>query len=78
MQQQLALWQTIEAIRNHLATHDNKLPATLEELELPAPHDPLTNGPFEYAIHPAGATLKGAENPGIRYQFELRTRPANR
>ena len=78
MQQQLALWQTIEAIRHHLATHDNKLPATLEELELPAPHDPLTNGPFEYAIHPAGATLKGAENPGIRYQFELRTRPANR
>ena len=77
LEQQLAMWQTIEAIRHHLATHDNKLPATLEELELPAPHDPLTNGPFEYATHAAGATLKGAENPGIRYQFELRTRPAN-
>ena len=75
-QQQLAMWQTIEAIRHHLATHDNKLPATLDELELPAPYDPLTNGPFEYAIHAAGATLKGAENPGLQYQLELRTQPA--
>jgi hypothetical protein len=76
-QQQLAMWQTIEAIRHHLATHDNRLPATLDELELPAPSDPLTNGPFEYAIHAAGATLKGAENPGLQYQLELRTQPAN-
>jgi hypothetical protein len=74
-QQQLAMWQTVEAIRHHLATHDNKLPATLEELELPAPHDPLTNGPFEYTLHNTGATLKGAENPGLQYQLELRTRP---
>jgi hypothetical protein len=70
------MWQTIEAIRHHLATHDNKLPATLDELELPAPYDPLSNGPFEYAIHAAGATLKGAENPGLQYQLELRTQPA--
>ncbi|MCY3005469.1 MAG: hypothetical protein NTV29_05765 [Planctomycetota bacterium] len=76
-QQQLALWQTVEALRNHLATHDNKLPATLEELELPAPHDPLTNGPFEYIAHAAGATLKGAEHPGLQYQLELRTKPIN-
>jgi hypothetical protein len=71
-QQQIAMWQTVEAIRHHLATHDNRLPATLDELELPAPHDPLTNVPFEYAIHAAGATLKGAENPGLQYQLELR------
>ncbi|MFM7929734.1 MAG: hypothetical protein ACKO9Q_18675, partial [Pirellula sp.] len=76
-QQQLAMWQTVEAIRHHLATHDNKLPATLEELELPAPHDPLTNGSFEYLLHNAGATLKGAENPGLQYQLELRTKSTN-
>ena len=73
-QQQLAMWQTTESIRHHLATHDNKLPATLEELELPAPHDPLTSGPFEYVVHATGATLKGAANPGLQYQFELRTK----
>jgi hypothetical protein len=76
-QQQVALWQTIESIRHHLATRGNVLPATLEELELPAPHDPLTDGPFEYVVHPNGATLKGAEHPGLQYQFELRTRPTN-
>ncbi|MFN6398473.1 MAG: hypothetical protein ACK449_01020 [Planctomycetota bacterium] len=76
-QQQLAMWQTVESIRHHLATHDNKLPATLEELELPAPHDPLTNGSFEYTLHNAGATLKGAENPGLQYQLELHTKPTN-
>lgn len=76
-QQQLAMWQTIESIRHHLATHDNKLPATLEELELPAPHDPLTNEPLEYVVHAAGATLKGAANPGLQYQFELRTKSPN-
>jgi hypothetical protein len=76
-QQQLAMWQTVEAIRHHLATHDNKLPATLEELELPAPHDPLTNGPFEYLLHNAGATLKGAVTVNLQYQLELRTKSTN-
>ena len=77
MQQQLALWQTIESIRHHLATHGNNLPSSLEELELPAPHDPLTNEPFEYVVHAAGATLTGAVNPGLQYQFELRTKTSN-
>jgi hypothetical protein len=71
------MWQTIESIRHHLATQSNKLPAALEELELPAPHDPVTNGPFEYVVHAAGATLKGVANPGMQYQFELRTKPSN-
>jgi hypothetical protein len=77
-QQQMALWQTIESIRHHLATNNNQLPVSLSELELPAPHDPLTNQPFEYLVHKTGATLKGAANSGsLRYQFELRTKAAN-
>ena len=71
-QQEFALWQTIESIRHHLATHDNQLPNSLADLELPAPYDPLTNQPFEYLLHAAGATLKGSPNPGLRYEFELR------
>jgi len=74
LQQQFALWQTIEAIRHHLATNDNKFPISLVELELPAPYDPRTNKPFHYVVHASGATLKGAANPGLQYQLELRIR----
>lgn len=75
-QQQIALWQTIESIRHHLATNNNTFPVTLAELELPVPHDPVSSEPFEYMIHEKGATLKGAANPGLQYQFELRTKPS--
>ncbi|XZE21155.1 hypothetical protein SH449x_001052 [Pirellulaceae bacterium SH449] len=73
-QQQIALWQTIESIRHHLATNNNTFPVTLAELELPVPHDPVSSEPFEYMIHEKGVTLKGAANPGLQYQFELRTK----
>lgn len=76
LQQQLALWQTIESIRHHLATNNNTLPGTLAELELPAPLDPVSFEPFEYTIHAKGATLKGTANPGLQYQFELRINPS--
>jgi hypothetical protein len=71
-QQQLALMQTIESIRHHLATHDNAFPKDLEALELPAPIDPVSDKPFAYELHSEGATLKGAAVPGVRYEIELR------
>ena len=73
LQQQLALLQTIESIRNHMAEHDNSLPQKLSDLQLPAPSDPLTGKPFRYTLHAAGATLDGSQLPGYRLQFELRT-----
>ncbi len=70
--QQLALLQTIEAIRHHLATNQNQLPDSLTELDLPAPIDPATGQAFHYVRHSKGATLSGEKFPGIKYQFELR------
>ncbi len=72
LQQQLAMFQTVESIRHHLATKGNKLPNSLEELELPAPVDPISGMPFDYIRHQEGATLSGSALPGIRYQIELR------
>lgn len=71
-QQSLALLQTVEAIRHHLAMNDNALPQTLDQLELPAPVDPGTGKPFSYQRHDQGATLTGSPHPGLQYQFELR------
>ena len=71
-QQQVALMQTIESIRHHLATHDNAFPQKLADLELPAPLDPVSSEPFNYELHSEGATLRGAAVPGVRYQLELR------
>lgn len=73
--QQLAYLQTVESIRNHLATHSNIFPDALEDLALPAPLDPATGKTFEYARHDQGATLTGGSFPGLRYQFELRCSP---
>ncbi|MEM8735445.1 MAG: hypothetical protein AAGG44_14525 [Planctomycetota bacterium] len=72
-QQSLALLQTIEAIRHHLAQNDNQLPTSLDELELPAIDDPATGKPFNYLRHSQGASLYGAPWTGYRVQYELRT-----
>lgn len=74
-QQSLALLQTIESIRHHLAANDNNLPASLDELELPALDDPATSKPFTYLRHSEGASLYGTPWPGYRVQYELRTAP---
>ncbi|MCA9140212.1 MAG: hypothetical protein KDB00_25750, partial [Planctomycetales bacterium] len=75
LDQQLAYLQTVESIRNHLATHNNEFPNTLDDLVLPAPHDPFTGKKFQYVRHDQGATLTGASSPGLRYEFELRCSP---
>lgn len=50
--------QIVESIRHHLTTHSGKLPNSLDELELPAPMDPLTNKSFEYEVKDEIAILK--------------------
>jgi hypothetical protein len=49
LQQHLAALQTIEAIRIHAATHEERVPATLAEMtDLPAPINPVTGQAFQY------------------------------
>ncbi len=71
LQQQLALLQTIESIRDHMATHDGKLPEQLSELRLPAPNDPVTLQPFEYVFEAGRAKLSGAVVSHIKYELDL-------
>ncbi len=71
LQQQLALLQTIEAIRDHLASHAGQLPEELSELRLPAPLDPQTSQPFEYHREAGRAKLSGAVASHVKYEFEL-------
>lgn len=70
--QQLALVQTVEAIRLHGATHGGRLPVSLDELALPVPLDPATGKPFAYRLSGDHAVLSGRETPDIRYQLVLR------
>lgn len=49
--QHLAMLQTIEAIRDHAARNDGRLPASLDDVTaLPVPRDPMTAKPFEYTV----------------------------
>jgi hypothetical protein len=56
--------RVIEAIRHHLATHDGKLPATLDAItEIPIPLDPLTDQPFLWEVQGQTASLKSPALP---------------
>jgi hypothetical protein len=71
-----AILQTIEAIRAHAAKH-GRTPATLDQLELPAPDDPITGKPFEYSTEEKSFTLVGPEPEGeslrqrVRYEVKI-------
>ena len=57
--------QTAEAIRDYAARNNNQLPTSLDALFLPAPADPLTEGPFEYTLSGSTATLRMPLIPDI-------------
>lgn len=71
LQQHLALLQTIEALRDHMAAHDGRLPEKLSELRLPAPNDPVIQHPFEYVYEEGQAKLSGAAVSVIKYELVL-------
>ena len=51
---------TLEAIRDHMAAHEGRLPHALREVTgLPVPNNPLTGRPFEYRwVSPQQAVLR--------------------
>ena len=71
-EQTLALVQTVEAIRMYGAAHDGKLPATLDDLPVPAPLEPFNGKPLDYRYHGRYAVLNGHDMPGLRYRLILR------
>jgi hypothetical protein len=57
----IAALRVLEALRMHAASHDGKLPATLNDIkEVPIPLDPMTGNPFLYRLDKNGATLYAA------------------
>ena len=62
LDQRVAYLQIMEAIRLHAHENGGKLPATLSEIKLPLPVDPVTGKSFEYSVNDEGARLHGA-NP---------------
>lgn len=78
--QQIALLRHVEALRLYAAAHDGKLPATLSEIPVPLPADPVTGKPFLYAVDGATAHIRGSALPGevrnaeggVHYEVTLR------
>lgn len=67
LDRELAVMQTVEAIRAYAAAHQGALPANLAALDqegTPAPIDPMHGRPFEYSARPDGFTLVSPLPPG--------------
>jgi hypothetical protein len=65
LQQRLAMLRHVEAIRLYAAAHEGKLPAHLNEIEVPLPDDPFTGKPFHYDVEGETATLRGTPPAGM-------------
>jgi hypothetical protein len=72
LEQQLAMVQTVEAIRMYGAANGGKLPKRLDDLPVPAPLEPFTGQPLDYQYHGDHAVLDGYDMPGMRYRLVLR------
>jgi hypothetical protein len=72
LDQNLALVQTVEAIRMYGADHDGRLPESLADLPVPAPPEPFTGEPLDYQYHGDHAVLTGHEMNGLQYRLVLR------
>ncbi len=56
-ERRVALFCACEAVRLHAATHDGKLPATLADVSVFVPNDPVTAKPFGYGVTATGYRL---------------------
>lgn len=85
----IAMLRIVEAIRHFAATHDGRLPNSLDEIaDPPVPDDPILLKPFHYEVNDGVATLSAEGIPGgarddqadpgvlgeIHYRIRLRAR----
>ena len=71
--QQVAMLQTVEAIRHYAAHHSGRLPPKLADTKLPSPDDPVSGKPFLYELQQHQATLTGLPSSGhLQYKLILR------
>ncbi len=70
--QTIALIQTVEAVRMYAASHQGKLPPSLNAMRVPAPIEPFTGKPIDYEFRGTHAVVTGHALPGMRYRLVLR------
>jgi hypothetical protein len=63
LDQRVAYLRVIEGIRLYARENDGKLPATLGDIKLPLPLDPVTGKPFSYAVKDSGVAVLHGGNP---------------
>jgi len=68
LEQRVALLRHVEALRMHAADHDRKLPASLADVEVPLPVDPVTGKPFRYELKDGTAHIRGTPPKGYEQQ----------
>jgi len=69
----LAVLQSVEAIRSYAASHKGQLPQTLAEItEVSVPKDPISGEVFRYARTGVTAVLESPASPGGEKREELR------
>jgi hypothetical protein len=64
LEQRLALFRHVEALRVYAADHDGKLPARLGDVPVPLPVDPVTGKAFAYEVEGQTAVLHGTTPKG--------------
>jgi hypothetical protein len=65
LEQRIALFRHIEAIRMYAANHNGKLPDKLGDITVPLPVDPFTGKPFRYSLEGSTAHLRGNPPHGL-------------
>lgn len=61
----IAMLRCVEALRLYAADHDGRLPASLADVPVPVPVDPITGKAFQYHLGGSTAVLRGAGPPGM-------------
>jgi hypothetical protein len=79
LEQRIAMLRAVEAIRLDAATNGGKLPASLGDLSVPVPADPVSGKPFAYKLDGMTAVLEGKPTPihgggTTKYVYEVRLR----
>lgn len=75
LDRQLAILQTVEALRLHAATHGG-LPESLAELPVPAPLDPATGRPIAYSVAGNRAVLETGTIYSVRHRVIVHLAPS--
>ena len=77
MQQRIDSLRIEEAIRAYAAANEGKFPASLDQIKLPLPTDPISSKAYRYELKDGKATIRGtppadrAKEPAFNRVLEI-------